>query len=163
MAGRPRAFRGPWSRRRVEQAPLGPSRVPVGQDPFQLAPPSPPSAVPSTVQGTPAESPTSPPAVPSTRETPAQSKARREALEFLESGAFSRSQLIEQLKAERISRVNATFGVDALGVDWGEQAILAAREYLESETMSRTELIEQLEYDGFTSEQAQRAAAHVLR
>ncbi len=49
------------------------------------------------------------------------------------------------------------------GVDWNEQAVMAAKRCIESKPFSRKKLIEQLIDDGFTPEQAEYAADAIER
>jgi Host cell surface-exposed lipoprotein len=68
--------------------------------------------------------------------------------------AFSRKGLIEQLKYEGYSKAEAEYAVDAINVNWKEQAVKSAKDYLDYQSFSRSGLIEQLEYEGFTHAQA---------
>jgi hypothetical protein len=87
-------------------------------------------------------------------ESSGQENAREQAESYLSHTAFSRKGLIEQLKYEGYSTADATYAVDAVDVDWYEQAVLKARSYLDGQSFSRSGLQEQLEYEGFTSAQA---------
>jgi hypothetical protein len=49
----------------------------------------------------------------------------------------------------------ATFAVDAIDVDWNEQAAKSAEDYLGFSSFSRSGLIEQLEFEGYAREQAE--------
>lgn len=88
------------------------------------------------------------------QETVGQANARQTAEDYLNSQAFSRKGLIEQLIYEKYSREDATYAVDAIDADWNEQAALSAEEYLNSQSFSRGGLIDQLIYEGFTKAQA---------
>jgi hypothetical protein len=90
----------------------------------------------------------------SVKETVGQENARKSAKSYLDYQAFSRSGLIKQLEYEGYTTEEATYGVDALGADWNDQAAKSAKSYLEYQAFSRTGLIEQLEYEGFSNEQA---------
>jgi CheY-like chemotaxis protein len=68
---------------------------------------------------------------------------------------FSRKGLIEQLEFEGYSTEDATYGVDALDVDWKEQAVKSAENYLDTMPFSRESLIEQLEFEGYSTEDAE--------
>jgi hypothetical protein len=103
----------------------------------------PPATVPPTTES------------PFARETVSQRNARQKAADYLDYTAFSRRGLIEQLKYEGFSEADATYGVDALDVDWYEQAAKKAADYLEYTSFSRDGLIEQLMYEGFTREEAE--------
>ncbi len=89
------------------------------------------------------------------RGTVSQQNARAKAAEYLDFTAFSRSGLIDQLEYEGFSEGDAAFGIDALNVDWNEQAARMAAKYLDFTAFSRSGLIEQLVYEGFTQEQAE--------
>jgi hypothetical protein len=86
--------------------------------------------------------------------TVSQSNALEKAAEYLDYSAFSRQGLIDQLEYEGFSNADATYGADAVGADWNQQAALKAQEYLDYSGFSRTGLIQQLEYEGFTRSQA---------
>lgn len=88
-------------------------------------------------------------------ETVSQKSAIRKADLYLSTMPFSRESLIKQLEFEGFSTDDATYGVDALSVDWNEQASKKAKQYLDIMGYSRSGLIEQLEFEGFTSEQAE--------
>jgi host cell surface-exposed lipoprotein len=82
------------------------------------------------------------------------SQAQRSAENYLDTQAFSRKGLIEQLKFEGYSHAEAVEGVDAAGADWMNQAAKKAGEYLDTQPFSRSGLQEQLEFEGFTPAQA---------
>jgi hypothetical protein len=88
-------------------------------------------------------------------ETASQSNARQTAADYLDYSAFSRSGLIEQLKFEGFNEADATYGVDALGVDWNEQAAKTAADYLSYSSFSRSGLVEQLVFEGFSPAEAE--------
>ena len=89
-----------------------------------------------------------------------QKNALESAKQYLETQAFSRKGLIEQLSSkygEGYSKADATWAVDHLKVNWNEQAYRAAKEYLDTMPFSRAGLIQQLESPaggGFTHAQA---------
>ena len=87
--------------------------------------------------------------------TTGKSNALSKAKSYLNSSAFSRKGLIEQLEYEGFSNDDATYAVDHCGADWNEQAVKKAKSYLRSSSFSRQRLIEQLEYEGFTHSQAE--------
>jgi hypothetical protein len=95
-----------------------------------------------------------------TSETAGQENARRSAESYLDTMAFSRQGLIEQLSSEAgagFSRADATYAVDAVSPNWNEQAAKAAQSYLDTMAFSRQGLIEQLSSEagaGFTHAQA---------
>ena len=92
-------------------------------------------------------------------ESVSQANAKEKAVSYLEYAAFSRQGLIEQLEYEGFSTADATYGADAVGADWNEQAALKAQSYLDYSSFSRSGLIEQLEYEGFTTSQANYGVA----
>lgn len=88
-------------------------------------------------------------------ESVSQQSARRSAEAYLNTSAFSRKGLIEQLKFEGYSQADATYAVDRVGANWKEQAAKSARNYLDMSGFSRSGLIEQLVFEGYTREQAE--------
>jgi hypothetical protein len=86
--------------------------------------------------------------------TPGQDNARRKAASYLQFEAFSRSGLIRQLKYEGFTTAQATYGANAIHVNWNAQAAKKAKEYLKFDAFSRSGLIGQLKYEGFTTAQA---------
>jgi len=102
------------------------------------------------------------PAAP--QETGAQAQARGTAGDYLDTMAFSRSGLINQLvQFEGFSKADATYGVDAQHANWNEQAALSAKEYFDSgQHFSRAGMIQQLvQFEGFTQAQATYAVNKV--
>jgi hypothetical protein len=71
------------------------------------------------------------PAAPSpfAGETVSQRNARQRAADYLDYTSFSRKGLIDQLGYEGFTQADA-YGVDALKVDWNEQAAKKAADYL---------------------------------
>jgi hypothetical protein len=88
-------------------------------------------------------------------ETIGQKNARESAESYLNFSAFSREGLIDQLKFEDFSTEDAEYAVDALDVDWNEQAAKSAESYLEFSSFSRQGLIDQLVFEGFTKAEAE--------
>jgi hypothetical protein len=86
--------------------------------------------------------------------TPGQRNALRSAQSYLQTAAFSKSGLVEQLEYEHYSRSNARWAVAHVRVSWFAQAVKAAKSYLQTSAFSRQDLIEQLEYEGYTYSQA---------
>ena len=82
-------------------------------------------------------------------------QAGRQAENYLEVAAFSRSGLIEQLEYEGYSNAHATAAVDGLDIDYDEQAAKQAQSYLDLTGFSRSGLIDQLMYEGYTASQAE--------
>jgi len=108
------------------------------------APPAPTADDPTTAPAT-AQAKPKPPAQPEL--TISQEQAVGAAKDYLDTSAFSRAGLIEQLSSaygSGFSKADATFAVDYLQVNWKEQAVLAAKEYLQTMHFSRAGLIQQL-------------------
>jgi len=105
-----------------------------------------------TVPAAPTEAETEP-AAPA--ESSGQRNARQSAEDYLTYQAFSRTGLIKQLKFEGFSKAEAEYAVEAIKVDWKQEAVQMAKDYLGTQSFSRSGLIEQLEFDGFTPEQAE--------
>jgi flagellar biosynthesis GTPase FlhF len=93
--------------------------------------------------------------------TSSQKNAVESAKSYLETKAFSKKGLIQQLSSsagEGFPRADAVFAVNHIDVDWSEQAVKSAREYLDIQSFSKSGLIEQLSSsagEGFTLAQAQ--------
>ncbi len=89
-----------------------------------------------------------------------QREALASARDYLSSGHFSRTGLIQQLDSpygEDFSHADAVWGVDHTHANWYAEAVGAARDYLSSGHFSRAGLIQQLESpygDQFTHAQA---------
>lgn len=86
--------------------------------------------------------------------TPEQQNALTEAQQYLDTAAFSRKGLIDQLKYGGYSTADATYAVDNVGADWMAEAVKSAKEYLATSSFSRSALVDQLEYEGFSAAQA---------
>ena len=91
---------------------------------------------------------------PVSSETSSQRNARESAESYLRFSAFSRTGLIEQLEYEGYSFEDASYAVEAVEVDWFEQAVKSAGSYLEYSSFSRDGLLDQLLYEGFTEAEA---------
>ena len=91
--------------------------------------------------------------------TVSQRNALRQAENYLDFTAFSRTGLIHQLEFEKYSTADATWAVDRVTADWNEQAAKKAKEYLEFTSFSRAGLVDQLIFEGFTPEQAEYGAS----
>lgn len=127
-----------------EQQSTSTPEVPSGPTPAPAAPETPEAPAPET------------PAEPDL--TTGQKNAIRQAENYLDYAAFSRSGLIGQLEYEGYSTEDATFAVDKCAVDWNEQAAKKAAEYLDFTSFSKSGLVEQLVFEGFTQEQAEYGA-----
>ena len=75
-------------------------------------------------------------------------------VEYLESSAYSRNGLIEQVEYDGFTKEQAIYGADNSNADWFEQAIKGAKEHLDASKYTRDELIEQLKYGGYTQKEA---------
>lgn len=91
----------------------------------------------------------------SPKETTSQRNARRKAEEYVAVSAHSRNGLIEKLESEKFSNQDATYAVDALGLDWRDQAAQKAKELLADSSQSRDALKDQLKSEGFTEDEAE--------
>ena len=92
---------------------------------------------------------------PKVEVTLAQKNAVKQAENYLNFMAFSRTGLIKQLEFEGYSTEDATYAVDNIKVDWNEQCAKKAEEYLDFMAFSYDGLHNQLEFEGFTEEQIQ--------
>ena len=92
---------------------------------------------------------------PAPSETIGQENARESAQSYLDSQAFSRTGLIDQLLFEGFSQADAEYGTDSMKADWNQQAALSAQSYLDSQAFSRTGLIDQLLFEGFSQAEAE--------
>lgn len=96
--------------------------------------------------------------------TPSQANAVQAAQDYLQTTAFSRKGLIEQLSSQAgdgYSLADATFAVDHIKVDYNAEAVQAAKDYLQTSPFSCTDLIQQLDSsagDKYTPAQAQYGA-----
>ena len=94
-------------------------------------------------------------------ETISQRNAKAKASDYLRFMSFSRSGLISQLEFEGFTTDDATYGVDAIGPNWDEQAAKKAADYLDTMSFSRQGLLDQLIFEGFTPEQAEYGVSYV--
>jgi len=114
----------------------------LSSGPAQQAP-----AAPAPVEAAPQPKPAAP-AEPQL--TLSQQNAIEEAQSYLDTSAFSKKGLIEQLSSDAgsgFSLADATFAVNNITVNWKEQAVKAGRAYLDFSSFSRKGLIEQLSSD----------------
>lgn len=80
--------------------------------------------------------------------TSGQQQAVGAAQDYLNSQAFSKKGLVDQLSSPNgsgFARADAVYAVNHIDVDWNNEAAKAAKEYLDSMHFSRSGLIEQLE------------------
>lgn len=88
-----------------------------------------------------------------------EQQATLSAESYLDTMAFSRDGLVEQLEYEGFPKKAASRAVDSLDVDWNEQAARSAADYLDTMAFSHEGLVEQLVFEGFTQEQAEHGAS----
>jgi hypothetical protein len=99
--------------------------------------------------------------------TVSQQNAINAAKDYLNTAAFSKKGLIDQLSssaADGYPHKDAVFAVAHLHVNWKQQAVQAAKDYLDTSSFSCQGLIEQLSSsagDKYTQAQAQYAAKKV--
>jgi len=89
--------------------------------------------------------------------TTSQQNAVDMAESYLAYTSFSKSGLIGQLKYEGFTSGDAEYAVNAISVDWRDQAVIMAGDYLAYSAFSKSGLIGQLEYEGFASGDAEYA------
>ncbi len=137
------------------------SSTPTFESPTPSATETPPSPTPTPSTPTPKPTPTKPaPPAP----TASQEQALGAAQDYLDTQAFSRAGLIQQLSSSYgsgFSKADATWAVDHLTVSWYAQAVKAAQEYLSFEHFSCRGLVNQLDSrygSQFTKSQATYAA-----
>lgn len=99
--------------------------------------------------------PAAEPAPEAPSETVSRVNAARSAQNYLDFTGFSRAGLIDQLEFDGFSTEDATFGADAVGANWNEQAARKAESYLDFTSFSRSGLIDQLKFDGFSAGEAE--------
>src|SRR4051812_2387984 len=83
-----------------------------------------------------------------------RANAVRSAKSYLQFQAFSFKGLVDQLKFEKFSTGDATYGASHSGANWMKQAARAAKSYLRHQAFSRAGLVDQLKFEGFTPRQA---------
>jgi hypothetical protein len=92
--------------------------------------------------------------------TPSQQNAIDAAHSYLETSAFSKAGLIQQLSSsagDGYPHKDAVFAVDHLHVNYDEQAVKAAKDYLSTSSFSCQGLVQQLSSsagDKYTTAQA---------
>ena len=87
--------------------------------------------------------------------------AQEKAENYLNSSAYSRSGLIEQLVYGGFSEAEAEHGVNAVQADWFQQAALSAESALDSSEYSRGDLLEYLVFEGFSQAEAEHGVSAV--
>ena len=77
--------------------------------------------------------------------------------------AYSKKELIEQLKYEGFSEDIAECAAKSINANWKENCVRSAYSYLEIISYSKKELIEQLDYVGFTPEEIDYAMNQIYK
>lgn len=77
--------------------------------------------------------------------------------------AYSKKELIEQLKYEGFSEDIAECAAKSINANWKENCVRSAYSYLEIISYSKKELIEQLDYVGFTPEEIDYAINQIYK
>ena len=77
--------------------------------------------------------------------------------------AYSKKELIEQLKYEGFSEDIAECAVKSINANWKENCVRSAYSYLDLSPFSKEELIHQLDYDGFTAEEIDYAMNQIYK
>lgn len=100
---------------------------------------------------------------PADKTTASQKNALAKAEMYLDTMAFSKKGLSEQLSSEidGFSKEDADWAAAKVKADWVKQAEKKAQEYQDTMPMSGAELKKQLEFDGFTSDEAAKGVAKV--
>lgn len=141
----------------VTSAPAAPVTVTASAPSKPTVPAAEPEPEPTT------EAPKPKPTAP--QMTVSQENAVETATSYLESGGFSKTGLIEQLKFEDYSTGDAKFAVGHLEkqgtADWNAEAVETAESYMDGDSFSRGGLIQQLKFEGFTQKQAEYGAKKV--
>jgi Host cell surface-exposed lipoprotein len=89
-----------------------------------------------------------------------QQQAVDSAKQYLETSAFSKQGLIDQLDSSAgggFSASDATAAVDSLNTNWNSEAVQSAKQYLQTSSFSCQDLTQQLSSSagaGFTPAQA---------
>lgn len=99
----------------------------------------------------------------SDNETISQKNAIKQAKSYIETMAFSKKELINQLEFNKYSKEDAEYAVNSLDIDYKEQAVKQAESYLESMAFSKEELLHQLKFNGYSEEDAEYAVSKVYK
>ncbi len=104
---------------------------------------------------------------PGSSSTVSEQNAVADAKQYLETSAFSKQGLIDQLDSSAgsgFSVSDATTAVDSLNVNWDSEAVQSAKQYLQTSAFSCQGMIQQLSSSAgsqFTQSQAQYGATKV--
>ena len=77
--------------------------------------------------------------------------------------AYSKKELIDQLKYEGFSEEIAECAAKSINANWKENCVKSAYSYLDLFSFSKEELIHQLDYDGFTPEEIDYAMNQIYK
>ena len=77
--------------------------------------------------------------------------------------AYSKKELIEQLKYDGFSEDIAECAAKSINANWKENCVRSAHSYLEIISYSKEELIHQLDYVGFTAEEIDYAMNQIYK
>ena len=77
--------------------------------------------------------------------------------------AYSKKELIEQLKYDGFSEDIAECAAKSINANWKENCVRSAYSYLDLFSFSKEELIHQLDYDGFTAEEIDYAMDKIYK
>ena len=77
--------------------------------------------------------------------------------------AYSKKELIDQLKYEWFSEDIAECAAKSINANWKENCVRSAYSYLDLSPFSKEELIHQLDYDGFTAEEIDYAMDKIYK
>ena len=77
--------------------------------------------------------------------------------------AYSKKELIDQLKYEGFSEEIAECAAKSINANWKENCVRSAYSYLDLFSFSKEELIHQLDYDGFTAEEIDYAMNKIYK
>ena len=71
----------------------------------------------------------------------------------LNTMAFSKKSLKDQLVFEGFSKKEANYAVKKCGANWKKQAAKKAQDYIDMMPLSKQQLVDQLKFEGFTDKQ----------
>ena len=117
-----------------------------------------------------AESTTTSPCVETTASPYEEKTSKTELENAIESAeaysnvfAYSKKELIEQLKYDGFSEDIAECAAKSINANWKENCVRSAHSYLEIISYSKEELIHQLDYVGFTAEEIDYAMDKIYK
>ena len=82
------------------------------------------------------------------------------AYDYIDTMAFSKGGLADQLEYEGFRPAVADYAVNHIAVNWRKQAVRMAKDYLDTMPFSCQGLIDQLEYEQFSYANAVYGANH---